>query len=430
MTFTSRLLRKASRKAVTSSTPIDSNLRQPGSTSVVSAATPQSGSVNSDELSTKTHQPATAPRIPALDGFRGFALFWMLAYHFVFSVHIHYESWLMQTFKKAGYFTWTCMDAFFLLSGYLIGGILIDAKDSPRFFRTFYIRRAYRILPLYLVILTLNYLGPMAWHLLRGGPELFSASEVPLWAYLTFTQNFWAAFGKTETFTMVVTWSLAVEEQFYLTMPLLVRKLSRSRLTYVLAAAVVCAPLLRVLLHYALRSGVEAQWALMPCRADSLSLGVLCALLVRTPHLWNALLAKRNLVYWAWAVITVPLLWLQFKQYNYASYAIIGPGYSLATLFFTCCLLVALTNQDGWVSKFLGSRPVVELGILSYCIYLIHLPVVEACRKVLGLRFGSQTTATNLGGLLLGALLFYVIAKLSWRFFERPLLRRGHAYKY
>ena len=354
----------------------------------------------------------------------------MLAYHFVFSVHIHYESWIMQTVQKAGHLTWTCMDAFFLLSGYLIGGILLDAKHSPRYFSTFYIRRAYRILPLYLVILTLNYLGPMAWHLLRGGSKLFSVSEVPLWAYLTFTQNFWAAFGKTETFTMVVTWSLAVEEQFYLTMPLLVHKLSRSRLAYVLAATVVCAPLLRVFLHYAVKNGVQTQWALMPCRADSLSLGVLCALLVRTPHLWDALLARRNLLYWAWAVITVPLLWLQFKQYSYASYAIIGPGYSLATLFFTCCLLVALTNQDGWVSKFLGSRPVVELGILSYCIYLIHLPVVEACRKVLGLRFGSQTTATNLAGLLLGVLFFYVIAKLSWRFFERPLLRRGHAYKY
>jgi peptidoglycan/LPS O-acetylase OafA/YrhL len=365
-------------------------------------------------------------RVPALDGLRGVAILLVLLWHFFFAVHS--QPRILQILKTAGCLSWSGVDLFFVLSGFLIGGILLEAKNSPRYFSTFYIRRAYRILPLYAVIVALNYLWPVAFRLL---PALgnFSPSEIPLWGYLTFTQNFWSGFGRKETIVAGVTWSLAVEEQFYLTMPLLVRKLSRSHLAWVLVSTVVCAPLLRVLLRSTLKNGNGLDYGLMPCRADALCLGVLVALLVRTPHLCNILIARRSLLFWVWGMLAVALALLTWKQYSYDSHAMTGVGYSVLALFYTSCLLITLTAQ-GWLQKALSCRMLTELGALSYCVYLIHLLTVEGCRLILGLHFGYQSRAAHLGSLLIGVPLLFAVAKLSWRFFEQPMLRRGHAYQY
>jgi peptidoglycan/LPS O-acetylase OafA/YrhL len=86
-------------------------------------------------------------RVPALDGLRGVAILLVLLRHSFFGLES--QSSLLSAFLAAGRLTWSGVDLFFVLSGFLIGGILLDARKSPRYFSTFYIRRAYRILPLY-----------------------------------------------------------------------------------------------------------------------------------------------------------------------------------------------------------------------------------------------------------------------------------------
>src|SRR2546427_2425433 len=114
---------------------------------------------------------------------------------------------------------------------FLIGGILLDSRDSPHYFKTFYIRRAYRILPLYAVAATLFLIRFLPFHWMPGWLGKFSPTPIPWFSYLTFTQNIWmAGFGTFGVGAMAATWSLAVEEQFYLTVPLLVRKINRSHL--------------------------------------------------------------------------------------------------------------------------------------------------------------------------------------------------------
>jgi len=104
-------------------------------------------------------------------------------------------------------------------------------------------------------------------------------------------------------------------------------------------------------------------------------------------------------------------------------------GYSVLALFYTCCLLITLTS-GGPVQRLLCNPLLTELGLLSYCLYMIHLPLVEGIRQILGLYFGYQSHAAHLGSLLIGLPLLFVLAKLSWKYFEKPLLRRGHAYQY
>jgi peptidoglycan/LPS O-acetylase OafA/YrhL len=76
------------------------------------------------------------------------------------------------------------------------------------------------------------------------------------------------------------------------------------------------------------------------------------------------------------------------------------------------------------------SRVLRELGGLSYCVYLIHISVVEGTRRAIAFRFGESTMATHFLSLAVGVVLILAIAKVSWMFFEQPMLRRGHAFKY
>jgi peptidoglycan/LPS O-acetylase OafA/YrhL len=371
--------------------------------------------------------PDWSARIPALDGLRGIAILLVLMRHSVFGTET--ESRLVSKLLSAGQLTWSGVDLFFVLSGFLIGGILLDARESPRYFKTFYIRRAYRIFPLYFVLTSLFLFRHLPFRLLPGSLGDVSPLAIPWAAYATLTQNFWMVhLGWYGAMAMAVTWSLAVEEQFYLTIPLLVRKIHPSRLIYVLLGVVALAPGLRMLLRFTLPHGDFACYVLMPCRADALCLGVLAAMAVRTPRGWSLLLTKRPLLYGITAVLFGGLVFMTHVGYGQFSLPMTTLGYSWLALFYTCCLLIAVSVPAGPVPKMLRNRWLARLGTLAYCSYLVHMPAIEAGRRLLGLRFLS-TTAYLPGGLL-GVGFSLLVAALSWHFFEKPLLRRGHGYSY
>ena len=159
----------------------------------------------------------------------------------------------------------------------MIGGILLDAKGATNFFRVFYIRRFYRILPLYFAICPIS-VGLFYAHLSTHG-WLFEGN-IPWYAYLTFGQNFWMAKYQAMSPRQIdATWSLAIEEQFYLTLPLIIWLLKDRILPYVIAAGIVAAPVIRVALWLKLGPDDDklATYLLAPCRMDSLLLGVLAA---------------------------------------------------------------------------------------------------------------------------------------------------------
>jgi len=397
------------------------------------------------QLRSSDHHPDWSKRIPALDGVRGIAILLVLLRHAIFGLNAAIPgatmpaplSWFLSWFLAAGQLTWSGVDLFFVLSGFLIGGILLDARESPRYFQTFYLRRAYRILPLYFAVLAILLFQHLPWLGAIVRPGRFQPLEIPWWAYATFTQNFWmAALGTLGLNSAGLTWSLAIEEQFYLTIPWIIRKVQLRYLASLLVAIIFGAPLFRILLRsifpgitFGVHGGI-ACYVLTPARADALSLGVLCALLLRKEVVWDWLARNLRLLQLLTIALLGGVVFMTIKQYDAFSDAMTGWGYSWLAVFYAAFVLLAVVDTGGWVEKILRHRALTGLGTLAYCLYLIHISVMQSMRHPLMSYFaGSPRLAWMLGGIL-GAGVSIALAKLSWKYFEKPLLRRGHRYQY
>src|SRR5262249_39067117 len=142
------------------------------------------------------------------------------------------------------------VDLFFVLSGFLLGGILLEHRESQEYFKTFYVRRACRILPVYyLLVIAFAMVSPLFNGTRNDGFIHLFNNPMPLWSYFTFTQNF--AMMSVSDFgapALSATWSLAVEEQFYLFLPLMIRFVPRGALPGALLLLIVAAPICRGLL--------------------------------------------------------------------------------------------------------------------------------------------------------------------------------------
>jgi len=388
-------------------------------------------------LTAAAHRPIPdwSVRIPALDGLRGIAILLVLLRHAIFGVtsvqgieaHSRFASFVI----ACGQLSWSGVDLFFVLSGFLIGGILLDARSAPRYFQTFYIRRAYRILPLYFLVIGLSLLP----HLLAQFSAARAAHTTPLplpwWSYATFTQNFWMAYlGVFGPSGMGITWSLAIEEQFYLSIPLLIRNVRPRNLVIVLLMVIACAPWLRVLLHSSMTYPGLASYVLMPTRADALCLGVLAALLVRNEVFWNWLQSNRRTLWSVTGVFFLGVAYMTWQGYDALSFAMTTWGFSWLAAFYTCILLIAVSSSRGPVSRILQNPSLMRLGTLAYCSYLVHVAIMNALRHPLKAHFPEFPVAAWLVGGILGIALTLAVAALSYKYFEKPLLKRGHQYSY
>jgi peptidoglycan/LPS O-acetylase OafA/YrhL len=369
-------------------------------------------------------------RIPELDGIRGMAILMVLVYHFVWMGN---QAILPHKLEGLLSFGWSGVDLFFVLSGFLIGGILLDARDSANYFKVFYVRRFYRILPPYGALCLLSvavsyaHLSTHAW--------MFEL-KVPWYAYLTFGQNFWMAKANGSAanagYVMVVTWSLAVEEQLYLTLPFVVRAVSRKSLPYVLGIGVLLAPLIRVALWFALDPTHRAKttYFLAPCRMDALLIGVLAACAVRSGPCWDWLVARKRIVASASVIFGLGILEMIHKKMGIGSFELASFGYTWVALFYLSLLLLAVTEY-GFVSRLFRFRPLIELGTLAYGLYLFHCFVIGLVYGLAGKAAPQQLTDLSTIGLtLLSGLLAFALTRLSWRYFEKPLINRGHHYEY
>jgi peptidoglycan/LPS O-acetylase OafA/YrhL len=378
--------------------------------------------------------PDWSARIPALDGLRGIAILLVLLRHAIFGVTsvqgVETHSKFAHFLIAAGQLTWSGVDLFFVLSGFLIGGILLDARSSPRYFQTFYLRRAYRILPLYFLVVGLSLLPHFLSGLVPAPAGRFTPLPIPWWTYATFTQNFWMArlgeFGPSGT---GITWSLAIEEQFYLTIPLLIRKVRMRYLAAALLAVIFGAPLFRFLLHATAMHAGMASYVLMPARADALCLGVLIALLVRNHTLWSRLQANRPMLWSVTAVLFAGAVFMTWRSYDALSIPMTTWGFSWLAALYTCILLIAIA-PSGIVPAILRNKSLMGLGTLAYCSYLIHVGVMQAVRHPLKAHFPQFPVAAWIFGGLVGMAITLLAASLSFEYFEKPLLRRGRQYSY
>ncbi len=312
---------------------------------------------------------------------------------------------------------WSGVDLFFVLSGFLIGGILLDARGSHNYFRVFYKRRTCRIFPLYFAFLA------MVFVLARfSSLQLMFEPRIPWQVCVTFSQNFWMAIHSVESMGILnPTWTLAVEEQFYLVIPALIYFVKPQRLVLILASGIVLAPLIRLTLFLVNPQLKIAIFALLPCRMDALLLGVAAAYYLRQQRVWKILCAHRRAL---WTVIELLTLVCVVVS------VWVSPGdpptffarvleFDCLDLLFVCILLMSLVDEK--LVAVLRTRWLRGLGNIAYGVYLLNLLVFWVVLILLGKRSNRGVIAA-----MVALILTVAIARVSWEWFEKPLVRIGH----
>lgn len=334
--------------------------------------------------------------IPELDGLRGIAIAVVLLYH----CHTKLESSHLDVFAKWG---WIGVNLFFVLSGFLITGIIADSRDDPRFFRNFYARRGLRIWPVYFLLLLLNFFfvplifGNFWWavHEMRAAP----------WThYIFFIQNLLFAVLPG---TLGPTWSLAIEEQFYLFWAPIARFAKNSALLPLLIAVFVASPFIRLG-----TDGLLTQVHTLR-HLDGLAVGSMIALSLRMFD-FDRIVWKR-VALTGLALGTAGAVMMQFHGSNFTD--------TLLALGFGGMLIAALlvTGKASLYGRFLVWRPLKYLGTISYGLYLIHI----LCFVLIGafdLKMEKYGMRGDLAVVLVRIALSISAASLLWYGFERPIL--------
>ena len=382
----------------------------------------------------RAQRPAQAPaeawrgHFVPLDGLRGLAILLVLLLHFTTDM-TPADGTLAATVRAAFQVGWIGVDLFFVLSGFLITGILVDNKGSGRYFSTFYARRGLRILPVYFLAVF------AAFHLLprffQGFDTGGARTEAAFWLFL---QNF-TDLPYQLSRTVGHFWSLAIEEQFYLMWPLVVFATSPTRARRIALATVVLSPIVR---FAALQLGVPggSVYHFTPFRLDGLATGAFIALSMRDP------VARAALERWSKTAGVVALA---------AALVLYGPvpvpealsakldlsiGFSTLCIGFGALLTrVVLCRPASLLARVLSWRGLVTLGTYSYAMYLVHVPLLRVVSKVAVPPQwpGSERFPTLwvLGYTAMLGALTLVAAMASWHLCEKHFLalKRYFAYE-
>lgn len=345
-------------------------------------------------------------RITELDGLRGLGSLAIMTYH----------AW-----PTVFFFGWSRVDLFLVLSGFLITSILLKYGDSRQFFVSFYARRMMRILPVYYVGLALV----LILNQLMRNPSALDG----LFQHLVLIQNvehYWGGEPAAFPWRFSHTWTIALEERFYLFWPAVLFLVGRGRAVGVCAALVVFCPLFRYL-------GYD-RW-ILPGRGDSLAYGCLLAFLFARRDLIEAYRAR-----WQWAFAGMIVLALGFLAGLGLAFEVdngqdvVTPGWEFLTAFISGSSAVMYSGVMGLVLLNAGHRRLAPLrwgwlrkiGVISYGIYMYHTIVFWVLQATLerGSPLGYDLTMIAAMAATIG------MAAVSYRYFEEPILRLKDRFPY
>jgi peptidoglycan/LPS O-acetylase OafA/YrhL len=368
--------------------------------------------------------PAGARHILALDGLRGIAILLVILLHGTEAIgRVHAIAPNVGTVFNIGF---TGVDLFFVLSGFLISGILLASKGSPSYFRVFYIRRTLRIFPLYYAYLALIFLVlPVMSVTFRNNYSDLRSHQFWYWTYLdnffTATKGGWRMDGAVTAHF----WSLAVEEQFYLIWPAVVLLMSSKSLRNLCIAMVVATPFLRLGFRLADINPV-AVYVLTFCRADALALGALIAVTLRTEN--GRALIRRHAVN-ALMVATVVLAATGAWRHGFDRFDIVVGtiGYSVWAAFYGALLCVAVTRppRAEWIATLLSARWLRFFGKYSYAMYVFHRPLAGLAEDLWIFHSGGGALHSTIEWIgFVGAILIAttLAALCSWWLLERRFI--------
>jgi len=375
------------------------------------------------------HAKKSLDHITPLDGLRGIAVILVLLFHFAWTFPD--DTALAHVLKRLFWVGWVGVDLFFVLSGYLITRGLVAPSDQPVGVRLkkFWARRVLRIFPLYYIVLIAGTVVCLA-----------ASAPVPPLPYWLYFQNYSLAFDPYVLRWTAPYWSLAIEEQFYFLWPLLALKAPRGVLAPVtIALAVFCIVArgaMGVDMHMHERISHEAAeqiakiaYRATPTHMDGLLFGALIAIMGRARDSKLALTWKR-LRPAALVLTALILVGLFFKTDGFKTYdgRVIVFGYGALALFFASIVSITVDGAlPPAVQSVLESRPLRACGRVSYGMYLLHWPMVVFTIPTFERWFAATSSTVGillgLAILLVGVLVTYALAEVSFRFVETPFLR-------
>ncbi|HMH33945.1 MAG TPA: acyltransferase, partial [Puia sp.] len=360
-----------------------------------------------DNLQTQHHEN----RIPALDGLRGLAILLVLSFHYSGST---------------GKFNlgWSGVDLFFVLSGFLITGKLVDSANGRGYFSHFYRNRILRIFPLYYLILILFFTAVFFLAKNEHGQVLSPYREHWL-SYFIFTENWtFISFGQDKYLAHF--WSIAMEEQFYIFWPFLIYFFTNKKgLLSTLLVAIPCIVLLRIFLlsQNPSRSGSPDIFFNSFCRMDSFIMGALVSISIRTGQMilmkWVRLISLISLL-----LVVLGILVYNAKAVNPFFSTI---GITLLAVFYACLLYMAIQPGTGLFIQFLIIPFLRFCGKISYGLYIFHWPILLILGTKLNnwgaLQMPGHLFLVHLLSILICLLTTFMISAVSFYYFESYFLR-------
>lgn len=399
--------------------------RASGSSAPAPAASPAFGPLD---------RPAIAGRIPALDGLRGFGLIMVIVQHFGGLQPLTATQWLYTRLVAPA---WSALDIFFVLSGFLITGILWDTKASPNYFRNFYMRRLLRVFPIYYAALLLCAWGPR--FLYPGGNALFIRH---LGWYLTYGYNLAMAkigvYSGLDEYTSHL-WSMSVEEQFYLLWPVIVLLLSRRRFFAVCLAGFVGSIALRLLL-FRLHASPISVFCFTLSHLEGLTLGSALAVAARYPDTFRFVRRLARPVFYV-ALLFLVALFAGCRDVELLNPLMQIAGLPLFAIFFSAGIaIMILPGPPGICRRFFSFRLFTFFGQFSYGAYVFHqifrYPILKYSELLI--QHIAPLRAVALHSVLLGLCLrtfccfwfSFAIAFVVWHGYEKWFLRLKFLYSY
>lgn len=350
-------------------------------------------------------------RFISLDGLRGLAMLMVLVTHGMQSWRQPYDKGLNGVIDTG----WIALDIFFVLSGFLITGILLDTRTADGYFRTFYARRALRIAPLYYAYCGFLFgLVPLfvTYKSLFYGKALWYFSfllSIPLTVY---GSRGAAPYGN-------FFWSVAVEEQFYVLWPFLVAKVSTRSLRRLCLAMIVVAFISRILI---IAAGYQwGAYVLLPCRMGALACGAWLAIVVRE----SPQQLRRARAWFFGCAVGVLAIIVKERTGWFLTPGMSTVGSTLVSFMSSALLVMALT--EGRVSSFLSSPTLLFFAKYSYALYVFDILAVKLAYEIVG---ASGSVAARIARLLLSVLIDIPAALVSWHILEKRFLALQKRFPY
>ena len=360
--------------------------------------------------------------IPSLDGVRGLSLLLVIGFHLQLFGMLAALPLQLQLIASI---SWVSVDMFFVLSGFLITSILLRTRESPHYFKNFYVRRILRILPLYYLALFIIFV--ICPNFSIGSTSDFSKIYDNKFWFLFYIQNIYIA-TRHEFFAFGINdlWTLAIEEQFYIVWPLFIYFIQKKWLKATAITIITMVLLMRIVLVCN-----DVNWSFnyyfTLCRIDSICFGALGAILLHENYTKQQLTTIVRIL----TIISITGLGIIFYKQegflisqNYTS----SIGFTfIDALFFV--LIIKLASGKMSILKKMFEFPFLRfIGKISYCMYIIHNPLIQFSKLYIipitkTNDFFYRSLTGNIVFVIIYLCIIISISLISWHLFEKWFLK-------